>query len=129
MTIYCDLDGVLRTHLEDWKAFKYFMSYREYLKRAKPIKENIEYIKSLSDVKIVTCCRHELLNRIWLHVYDIDLPLIITGRNKVEELSQMFEIKGSCLIDDNPEHIIEAEKHGMKGIYVKTNSKISITGL
>lgn len=129
MTIYCDIDGVLRTYMKDWKAFKHFMNYREYLTKAAPIKENIETILKLSeehDVKLATCCQYQLLNEIWLQEYDIHLPFIITAKDKVPYLAERFEIKGSCLIDDKISHIRKAEEYGMHGIYVPTNSVTSL---
>lgn len=125
MTIFCDLDGVLRTHFEEWKAFKYFMGYGQYMEKAAPIRSNIDFILELgkeNEVMIASCCRYELLNDIWLELNGLNFPVVMTSKEKVKSLAAQFDLRGSCLIDDNPYHIKEAFKHGMKGIYVPKNS-------
>ena len=127
MTIFCDLDGILRKYIPEWKAFKHFMNYKEYLNRAVPIRPNVEYMLELNKsqpVIIATCCTYQYLNKIWLQEYEIDIPLLITGKDKVDCLSKMFNFNGSYLIDDNLEHIKKAERYNLRGIYVPTNSKI-----
>ena len=127
MTIFCDIDGVLRKYLYNWKEIKHSISYRDYIRLAEPIKENIETIIDLSknnEVMLATCCRYRLLNEIWMEINGLQLPLIMTAKEKVEELALQFEIKESCLIDDKPYHIEQAEKYGMQGIYVPTNTII-----
>ena len=130
MTIFCDLDGVLRTKGENWKAFKYFMSYKGYIEMYPPIQENVKLVtelKKIDTVIIATSCPYTLLNEIWLQHYSIEIPCIYTSKEKIKELSGMFNLKGSWLIDDTPQNIEEAIKHGMKTVKAETNKPLGLS--
>ncbi|MDD4877975.1 MAG: hypothetical protein PHO02_02980 [Candidatus Nanoarchaeia archaeon] len=130
MTIFCDLDGVLRLKGDDWKAFKWFMSYRQYIEKYPAIQENVKLVtelKNIDTVIIATSCPYTLLNEIWLQHYDIEIPCLYTTKEKIKELSGMFNLEGSWLIDDTLANIEEAIRHGMKIVKAGTNKPLGLS--
>ena len=103
------------------------MNYREYMRLAHPIEENVEFIleKAKShDIIIATKCRYEYLNQIWLQENNIELPLLITSKDKIDYLKEKFDVSGSYIIDDCKKTIDQAIESGMHGLYLPTNHKI-----
>ncbi|MFA5887238.1 MAG: hypothetical protein WC852_00825 [Candidatus Nanoarchaeia archaeon] len=130
MTIFCDLDGVLRVKGDDWKAFKWFMNYRQYIEKYPAIPENVALVnelKKIDNVIIATSCPYTLLNEIWLQHYSIEIPCLYTTKEKIKELSGMFNLKGSWLIDDTLINIEEAIRHGMKAVKAETNKPLGLS--
>lgn len=110
------------------------MNYKDYLQLTPPIQENVEFIMEKSnsyDVVIATKCRYEYLNHIWLQENNIELPLIITSKDKVDYLQKKIDnlqgtytLQGSYIIDDCKKTVNKATSYGMHGLYIPTNSKI-----
>lgn len=128
MKIFCDLDGVLRYKIPDWKKIKKELTIKTYLKLARPIEYNIKLIQRLSvnhEIIIATKSKYDLANLIWLQKNGLDyLDYVKTSKNKVSFLEKNYCTKGNILIDDDLSDIKEWICLGGVGVLIENHESI-----
>lgn len=128
MKIFCDLDGVLRYKIPNWKKIKKELTIKTYLKLARPIEHNIKFIQKLSvdyDIIIATKSKYDLANLIWLQKNGLDyLDYVKTSKDKVGFLEKNYCIKGNILIDDDLSDIKKWRGLGGIGMLIENHESI-----
>lgn len=128
MKIFCDMDGVLRYKIPNWKEIKKGLTIKSYMELARPIEYNIQFIQSLSkkhQVIIATKSRYDLANLIWLEENDLNhLAYVKTSKDKVSFLNENYGVKGNVLIDDELSAVKRFKDLGGLGIIIENHESI-----